>query len=75
MKILKTSIHKTIMQENESDNYVGTVLNNRYLIRDLIGKGGMGKVYIAEDVAKGGMPVAVKVLYMSIFNQQISLYL
>ena len=32
----------------------------------------MGKVYIAEDVAKGGMPVAVKVLYMSIFNQQIS---
>ncbi|CCH66856.1 serine/threonine kinase [Richelia intracellularis HH01] len=72
MKILKTSIHKTIMQENESDNYVGTVLNNRYLIRDLIGKGGMGKVYIAEDVAKGGMPVAVKVLYMSIFNQQIS---
>lgn len=72
MKMLKTSIHKTIMQENESDNYVGTVLNNRYLIRDLIGRGGMGKVYIAEDVAKGGMPVAVKVLYMSIFNQQIS---
>ncbi|NRB08324.1 MAG: serine/threonine protein kinase [Richelia sp.] len=70
--MLKKSIHKTVMQENESDSYIGTVLNNRYLIRDLIGKGGMGKVYIAEDVAKGGMPVVVKILYMSLFNKHIS---
>ena len=70
--MLKASIHKTVMQEIEPDSYIGTFLNNRYLIRDIIGKGGMGKVYIAEDVAKGGMPVAVKVLYMSLVNQQMS---
>ncbi len=70
--MLKTSIHKTVMQETELDSYIGTFLNNRYLIRDLIGKGGMGRVYIAEDVAKGGMPVAVKLLYMNLVNQQMS---
>jgi serine/threonine-protein kinase len=70
--MLKTNIHQNIMQETEPDSYIGTVLNNRYLIRDLIGKGGMGKVYIAEDVAKGGMSVAVKILYMSLVNQQMS---
>ncbi len=70
--MLKTSIHETVMQGIESDSYIGTFLNNRYLIRDIIGKGGMGKVYIAEDVVKGGMPVAVKVLYMSLANQQNS---
>ncbi|MCW5317289.1 protein kinase [Nostoc sp. KVJ3] len=59
-------------QKAELDNYIGQFLNNRYLIRDLIGKGGMGRVYLAEDTAKGGMPIAVKILSLSLANQQMS---
>ncbi|MDZ7956902.1 MAG: serine/threonine-protein kinase [Aulosira sp. DedQUE10] len=58
--------------KTELDVYIGKLLNNRYLIRDLIGKGGMGRVYLAEDVAKGGMPVAVKILSLSLGSQQIT---
>ncbi|PAX52595.1 serine/threonine protein kinase [Brunnivagina elsteri CCALA 953] len=60
------------MHKAELDGYLGKFLNNRYLIRELIGKGGMGRVYLAEDAAKGGMPVAVKILSLSLDNQQIS---
>jgi len=59
-------------QKAELDNYIGQFLNNRYLIRDLIGKGGMGRVYLAEDTAKGGMAIAVKILSLSLANQHMS---
>ncbi|OYD94087.1 serine/threonine protein kinase [Nostoc sp. 'Peltigera membranacea cyanobiont' 210A] len=59
-------------QKVELDDYIGQFLNNRYLIRDLIGKGGMGRVYLAEDTAKGGMPIAIKILSLSLSNQQMS---
>jgi eukaryotic-like serine/threonine-protein kinase len=61
-----------LSQKTELDSYIGKFLNNRYLIRDLIGKGGMGRVYLAEDAAKGGMPVALKILTLSLTNQQMS---
>jgi serine/threonine-protein kinase len=67
-----SDIQNQVMHKAELDGYIGKFLNNRYLIRDLIGKGGMGRVYLAEDAAKGGMPVAVKILSLSIDNQQIS---
>lgn len=59
-------------QNAELDIYIGKFLNNRYLIRDLLGKGGMGRVYLAEDAAKGGMPVALKVLSLNLINQHMS---
>ncbi|PHJ64369.1 protein kinase [Nostoc linckia z18] len=59
-------------QKVELDNYIGQLLNNRYLIRDLIGKGGMGRVYLAEDTAKGGMAIAIKILSLSLSNQHMS---
>ncbi|MBX9256434.1 serine/threonine protein kinase [Desmonostoc muscorum CCALA 125] len=59
-------------QKVELDNYIGQFLNNRYLIRDLIGKGGMGRVYLAEDTAKGGMAIAIKILSLSLANQHMS---
>jgi serine/threonine-protein kinase len=59
-------------QKSEIDIYIGKFLNNRYLIKDLLGKGGMGRVYLAEDAAKGGMPVAVKILLVNLINQHMS---
>jgi serine/threonine-protein kinase len=70
--MLQHEIHSQVRQKTELDAYIGKFLNNRYLIRDLIGKGGMGRVYLAEDVAKGGMAVAVKILSMNLANQQLS---
>jgi eukaryotic-like serine/threonine-protein kinase len=67
-----SDIKNQVMHKAELDGYIGKFLNNRYLIRDLIGKGGMGRVYLAEDAAKAGMPVAVKILSLSLDNQQIS---
>ncbi|MHC5827918.1 MAG: serine/threonine protein kinase, partial [Nostoc sp.] len=68
----QNKIEKMVGQKSELDNYIGEVLNNRYLIRDLIGKGGMGRVYLAEDTAKGGMAIAIKILSLSLANQQMS---
>ncbi len=59
-------------QKSELDIYIGKFLNNRYFIKDLLGKGGMGRVYLAEDTAKGGMLVAVKILLLNLVNQQMS---
>lgn len=68
----ENKIDNTVGQKAELDDYIGQFLNNRYFIRDLIGKGGMGRVYLAEDTAKGGMPIAIKILSLSLVNQQMS---
>ncbi|MEH2316562.1 serine/threonine protein kinase [Nostoc sp.] len=68
----QTKIEKMVGQKAEVDHYIGQFLNNRYLIKDLIGKGGMGRVYLAEDTAKGDMAIAIKILSLSLVNQQMS---
>ncbi|WP_260446831.1 serine/threonine-protein kinase [Nostoc sp. 2RC] len=68
----QNKIENMVGQKIELDNYIGQLLNNRYLIRDLIGKGGMGRVYLAEDTAKGGMAIAIKILSLSLSNQHMS---
>lgn len=70
--MVQNQVPNLVNSKTELDAYIGKLLNNRYLIRDLIGKGGMGRVYLAEDVAKGGMPVAVKIILLSLGSQQMS---
>ncbi|WP_026732921.1 serine/threonine protein kinase [Fischerella sp. PCC 9605] len=70
--MLQNSINNKVTHKTDLDIYIGKFLNNRYLIRDLIGKGGMGRVYLAEDAAKGGKPVAVKILSMNLLDRQMS---
>ncbi|MEA5594530.1 serine/threonine-protein kinase [Rivularia sp. UHCC 0363] len=72
--MLQQEVNKMLTQKHktELDAYIGKFLNHRYLIRDLIGKGGGGKVYLAEDCTNAGIPVAVKVLSLNLDNQTIS---
>ncbi|MCJ8280959.1 MAG: serine/threonine protein kinase, partial [Rivularia sp. ALOHA_DT_140] len=72
--MLQKEIDKMLTQKHktELDPYICKFVNHRYLIRDLIGKGGEGNVYLAEDCTNGGMPVVVKILSLSLDNQTIS---
>lgn len=43
MIFMPQKIENMVGQKAELDDYIGQFLNNRYLIRDLIGKGGWGE--------------------------------
>ena len=47
------------------------LLANRYQIKQLIGRGGMGEVFLADDVLLGGTPVAIKFLSGTVANPKI----
>ena len=51
------------MQEHLQITHIsGTLLQQRYLVEDLLGKGGFGAVYLARDQQAGGAQVAIKEL-------------
>lgn len=54
-----------------SDSNIGKLLINRYQLIELIGKGAMGRVYLAEDILLGGVPVAVKFLAHTLLTEQM----
>lgn len=49
------------------DPLLGTILDGRYLLKERIGKGGMGKVYRSEHLGTG-REVAVKVLHLHLVD-------
>ena len=51
-----------------TDPNVGRILRNRYQLVRLLGQGSMGRVYGADDVTLGGVPVAVKFLSQTLLN-------
>lgn len=54
-----------------TDPYIGHLIAKRYQIQELIGTGAMGRVYRANDILLGGVPVAVKFLSLSIHNHRL----
>ena len=54
-----------------SDPNIGRLLSNRYQLVELIGKGAMGRVYRAQDILLGDVPVAVKFLARTLLNEKM----
>ncbi|MDZ8025570.1 MAG: serine/threonine-protein kinase [Nostoc sp. ChiQUE01a] len=44
------------------------LLANRYQLKQLIGSGGMGEVFLANDILLGGTPVAIKFLTQTVVD-------
>ncbi|NJM76448.1 MAG: serine/threonine protein kinase [Acaryochloridaceae cyanobacterium RU_4_10] len=56
-----------------SDNMrSGQLLANRYILREMVGKGAMGSVFRAEDSLLGNVSIAVKVLSQNLANKQMA---
>lgn len=51
-----------------TDPNIGRILQNRYQLVRLLGQGSMGRVYGAEDVTLGRIPVAIKFLSQTLLN-------
>jgi len=54
-----------------TDPNTGRLLANRYQLQELVGKGAMGRVYLAKDRLLGGVTVAVKFLSQALLNSKM----
>src|SRR5215469_3127388 len=52
-----------VLESIGKDPLIGALINNRYLVDSVIGKGSSGIVYKASRLGRGEMVVAIKVLH------------
>jgi len=54
------------------DENLGRLINEKYKISELVGKGGMGSVYLAEDLSRPKTYVAIKMLHAQLSEDKVS---
>ena len=54
------------------DETIGQVISNKYKILELVGKGGMGNVYLAEVIDRKNTYVAIKMLHAQLSEDKVS---
>jgi len=59
----------TLVRAVDEDDYIGSLVAKKYRIEELIGEGGMGKVYRARQLALD-KPVVLKVLHASLLSDE-----
>jgi serine/threonine-protein kinase len=57
-----------VNQSSFISTHIKGLLANRYQLKQVIGSGGMGEVFLADDVLLGGTPVAVKFLAQTVYS-------
>jgi serine/threonine-protein kinase len=61
------------MRKPTPQERIGTVLGQRYKLVSLLGEGGIGAVFLAEDLAAGNGRVALKLLKREVANDEVVL--
>jgi serine/threonine protein kinase/tetratricopeptide (TPR) repeat protein len=68
---LAAELHHKLSQEWKARPIPGNVLGNRYRLIESIGEGGMGEVWLGEDLATSGQRVAIKLIKPGMSSQRV----
>jgi len=62
MQVARSKIALDVLSDPQQFLQPGHVIAQRYRIKRALGRGGMGSVYLAEDLVLGESEIAIKVL-------------
>ncbi|MGH9836673.1 MAG: serine/threonine protein kinase [Blastocatellia bacterium] len=66
-----TAVESEISASSPTNAYLGLLLKDRYLIESVIGRGGIGVVYLARDLKLVKRPVVIKVLHQDVVSSEL----
>ncbi len=66
-----TALESEISASSPTNAYLGLLLKDRYLIESVIGRGGIGVVYLARDLKLVKRPVVIKVLHQEVVGSEL----
>jgi len=69
--LMDTEAENPISASSPTEAYLGILLKDRYLIERVIGRGGIGVVYLARDQKLVKRPVVIKVLHQNVVGSEL----